>query len=70
MAVLQGNSTATNGKKVLGSGPEDNVFIFFSDHGGVGLIAFPSKYLYANQLIDTFAKMKGKYGKLVFYLEV
>lgn len=70
LAVLEGNSTATKGKKVLQSGPSDNVFIFFSDHGAVGLIAFPSKYLYANSLIQTFANMKGKYNKVVFYLEV
>jgi legumain len=44
------------------------VFIFFSDHGAVGLIAFPNKYLYADALITTFQKMKGKYGKIVFYL--
>jgi len=69
MAVLEGNKTTTNGKKVLEAGPNDNVFIFFSDHGAVGLIAFPSTYLYADQLIQSFEKMKGKYGKVVFYLE-
>jgi legumain len=45
------------------------VFIFFSDHGAPGLIAFPSQYLYADELIQTFAKISGRYGKLVFYLE-
>lgn len=44
--------------------------MFFSDHGAPGLIAFPSVYLYADQLLATFAKMKGKYHKFVFYLEV
>lgn len=70
LAVLEGNSTVTKGKRVLESGPNDNVFIFFSDHGAVGLIAFPSEYLYANSLLDSFAKMTGKYNKIVFYLEV
>lgn len=42
--------------------------MFFSDHGSPNLIAFPSKYLYADQLLATFNKIKGKYGKFVFYL--
>ncbi len=70
LAVLEGNDTATKGKKVLKATPEDKVFIFFSDHGAPGLIAFPSKYLYADQLIQTFNKITGKFDKLVFYLEV
>lgn len=45
------------------------MFIFFSDHGAVGLIAFPTQYLYANDLISTLNQMKGRYAKLVFYLE-
>ncbi|XP_031505714.1 uncharacterized protein LOC116267995 [Nymphaea colorata] len=69
LAVLEGNSAATKGKKVLEATPQDNIFIFFSDHGAPGLIAFPSKYLYADQLIQTFNKITGKFGKLVFYLE-
>jgi hypothetical protein len=54
----------------LNATPKDNVFIFFSDHGSPGLIAFPNKYLYADQLMQTFNKITGKFGKLVFYLEV
>lgn len=33
------------------------------------MIAFPSKYLYADQLLQSLASMRGKYAKLVFYLE-
>lgn len=57
-------------ERILESTAADNVFIFFSDHGAPGLIAFPSKNLYADHLISTFAKMSGKYKRLVFYLEV
>jgi len=70
--VLEGNKTAVAGKgtgRVLESTKEDKVFIYFADHGAPGLIAFPSKYLYAKDLIPTFAKMNGRYSKLVFYLE-
>ncbi len=69
---MEGNKKAVAGKgsgKVLESTKADNVFIFFSDHGAPGLIAFPSKYLYAKDLIATFAKINGRYNKLVFYLE-
>lgn len=72
LSVLEGNKTAVNGKgtgRVLDSKPEDNVFMFFSDHGAPNLIAFPSKYLYADQLLATFSKMKGRFAKFVFYLE-
>lgn len=68
MACLEGDSTATKGKKVLKATPNDNVFIFFSDHGSPGLIAFPNKYLYADQMLQTLKKITGSFGKLVFYL--
>ena len=71
--VLQGNSVAVAGKgtgRVLEATQDDNVFLFFSDHGAPNLIAFPSQYLYADTLLATFAKMQGHYKKLVFYLEV
>lgn len=72
MAVLTGNKSAVAKKgtsRVLESTSDDNVFIYFADHGAPGLIAFPSSHFYADQLITTFTAMKGKYNKLVFYLE-
>ena len=75
MAVLEGDASKVKGKgtgRVLESSGEDNIFIFFSDHGAPGLIAFPTSKLYATQLLETFSKMqqKNRYKKLVFYLEV
>lgn len=70
--VLEGNRTAVNGKgsgKVLSTNPSDNVFMFFSDHGAPNLIAFPNEYLYADKLLATFERIKGKFNKFVFYLE-
>lgn len=49
--VLLGNKSAVAGKgsgRVLESTANDNVFIYFCDHGAAGLIAFPNHYLYAN----------------------
>jgi legumain len=48
------------------------VFIFFTDHGGTGIIAFPvGPYLQAGRLNDALKTMNQKrmYNKLVFYLE-
>jgi len=55
-------------ERVLESTKADNVFINFVDHGAPGLIAFPHKNMYADKLLQTFAKMSGKYNKIVFYL--
>ena len=71
--VLKGDKAAMKGigsEKVLEMNENDNLFMFFSDHGAPNLIAFPSQYLYADQLLATFAVMKGKYNKISFYLEV
>jgi len=73
LAVLAGNKTGIVGGsgRVLQAGPDDNVFVYFSDHGATGLIAFPSDYLYANDLINTLKYMNTNkmYKKLVIYIE-
>ncbi len=71
MAALKGDSQTTNGKKVLESGPEDDVFIYFADHGAPGLIAFPTAYLYADDLNNALKELHSNkmYKNLVFYLE-
>lgn len=66
LSVLQGKDMG--GKKTLKSTAEDNVFIYFADHGGTGLIAFPSEYLYSNDLMSTLKGM-APYKELVFYME-
>jgi len=72
--VLLGNKAAMQGigsGKVLESGPDDHVFIFYTDHGAVGLVAFPSGVLYAKDLNDTITKMHAqqKYKQLAIYIE-
>lgn len=71
LSVLTGDAVSAGGK-VLESTAQDHVFVYFVDHGGVGLIAFPDdSVLHAKQLVDALKQMHadGKYGKLVFYLE-
>ena len=41
MAVMMGDKKAAGGGKVLRSTIEDNVFLFFVDHGAPGILAFP-----------------------------
>merc|ERR1719253_2140045 len=74
LKVLTGNSTGLGelgSGRVLQSGPQDNLFINFVDHGAPGLIAFPDGELHSKQLIAALQKMhsEGKYKQMVFYLE-
>eukprot|EP00178_Gracilaria_changii_P003725 TRINITY_DN1561_c0_g1_i1.p1 TRINITY_DN1561_c0_g1~~TRINITY_DN1561_c0_g1_i1.p1 ORF type:complete len:409 (+),score=68.46 TRINITY_DN1561_c0_g1_i1:136-1227(+) len=70
LAVLKGQSS-TAVPKVLGSTASDTVFLNFADHGAPGLIAFPSSYLYATDLLAAFNVMhqNNMYSKLIYYLE-
>lgn len=72
--ILLGNKAAMKGigsGKVLESGPDDNVFIYFTDHGATGLVAFPNGVLYAKDLNTTIAKMhqNKQYKEMVIYIE-
>ncbi|KAI3692606.1 hypothetical protein L6452_32426 [Arctium lappa] len=73
-SVLLGNKTAVRGGsgKVVNSGPNDHIFIYYTDHGGPGVLGMPtSPYMYANDLIEVLKKKhaSGTYKSLVFYLE-
>lgn len=61
----------TNGKKVLKSDSTSRVFVNFVDHGGVGIIGFPSTTMHVADLTKTLDTMQQKktYGELLFYLE-
>jgi len=63
--------TGTASGKSLKSTSDDNVFVFFSDHGAPGLIAFPSSQMHKADLQKTFDTMhtNNMYKKLTFYLE-
>jgi len=72
--VILGNATALKGigsGKVINSGPDDNVFIFFTDHGAAGLVAFPDGVLYAKDFNTAIKKMhtEKKYKQMVIYIE-
>jgi legumain len=71
IAVLEGDEAKAKGK-VLKSTKDSKVFVYYSDHGGSQLIAFPNgEFLYADDLNTVLKKMhdEKKYQRLVFYLE-
>ncbi|XP_022540752.2 legumain [Astyanax mexicanus] len=73
LAVLKGDAASVKGGsgKVLKSGPNDHVFVYFTDHGAPGLLAFPDDDLMVNDLMDAIQYMhkNQKYKKMVFYIE-
>ncbi|GFT20581.1 legumain [Nephila pilipes] len=74
MAVLRGDEETVAGVgsgKVLKSGPNDHVFVYFADHGAPGIIAFPEDELSAQDLNRTINYMheNNMYGKMVIYIE-
>jgi legumain len=73
LAVLLGDKPAITGGsgKVVNSGPDDHIFVFYSDHGSPFVLGMPSEFLYADDLLNTLHAMHAarKYKSLVFYLE-
>lgn len=73
--ILEGNAELMKDKgtgRVLNSKNTDNVFLYFADHGAVGLIAFPNdKLLYADEFNATLKKMHETemYSEMVIYME-
>ncbi|KAM5579803.1 vacuolar-processing enzyme-like [Rosa sericea] len=74
-AAILGEKTALKGGsgKVLETGPNDHIFIYYTDHGATGLLGMPSEsdFVYAKDLIHVLKKKhaaKG-YKSMVFYLE-
>uniref|UniRef100_A0A915C5K8 legumain n=1 Tax=Parascaris univalens TaxID=6257 RepID=A0A915C5K8_PARUN len=73
LAILEGNASAVTGgnKRVVRSNAHDHIFVYFSDHGASGLIAFPNEMLTAGDLNSALKRMyrRRRYDQLVFYLE-
>ncbi|XP_071685916.1 vacuolar-processing enzyme beta-isozyme-like [Rutidosis leptorrhynchoides] len=73
-AVLLGNASGVTGGggKVLSSEPQDTIFVYYSDHGGRGVLEMPTRpNVYANDFINAL-KVKhamGTYNEMVIYIE-
>ncbi|KAM2178309.1 hypothetical protein ACFX1R_033398 [Malus domestica] len=63
-AVILGDKSALTGGsgKVLSSGPNDHVFIYYADPGSVRLLGMPSDYVYAKDLIRVLQKKHASKG--------
>ncbi|XP_077209811.1 vacuolar-processing enzyme-like [Tasmannia lanceolata] len=74
-AALLGNKSALTGGsgKVVDSGPDDHIFVYYTDHGGPGILGMPidQPNLYADDLVTVLKKKhaSGSYKRLVFYIE-
>ncbi|KAH9327082.1 hypothetical protein KI387_007260 [Taxus chinensis] len=73
-AVLLGNKSSVKGGsgKVVDSGPNDHIFIYYSDHGGAGVLGMPlPPYLYAHDFVQILKKKHnaGTYKEMVIYIE-
>ncbi|XP_057524188.1 vacuolar-processing enzyme-like [Amaranthus tricolor] len=74
LAAILGNKTAIKGGsgKVVNSGPNDRIFIYYSDHGSPGVLTMPNDDdLYAKDFINTLKKkyQMGTYKSMVIYVE-
>jgi len=72
LKVLKGDSTAPG--PVLKSTAEDKVFVYYTDHGGPGILGVPEgagDFIHASDLNDALVALNAKngYKELLFYLE-
>ncbi|KAF6216780.1 hypothetical protein GE061_001130 [Apolygus lucorum] len=72
--VLSGNKTGMKGigtGRVIESDENTNLFVYFADHGGTGMLCFPDSNLMADDLETTLSQMRRKkqYSQFIFYVE-
>ncbi|CAA0829517.1 Vacuolar-processing enzyme alpha-isozyme [Striga hermonthica] len=62
-AVILGNKSALTGEsgKVVDSGPKDHIFIYYTDHGGPGLVANATEDSFATYCPDDFPYISQTY---------
>ncbi|KAG8659406.1 vacuolar-processing enzyme [Manihot esculenta] len=73
-AVLLGNTSAVKGGsgKVVNSTANDRIFLYYSDHGGPGVLGMPNlPFLYAMDFIEVLKKKHaaGSYKEMIIYVE-
>ncbi|GMG99094.1 hypothetical protein Nepgr_000934 [Nepenthes gracilis] len=74
LAVILGNKRGVKGGsgKVVTSGPNDYIFIYYADHGSPGVLSMPSgDDLYAKEFTDALKTKhaSGTYRSMVIYVE-
>ena len=77
MATLSGDKeevtklTGVENPRVIESGPEDTIFVYYMDHGAIGFCEVGKSELHEDVLMKTIDKMyeNKQYKQLVFYFE-
>ncbi|KAG0456300.1 hypothetical protein HPP92_024088 [Vanilla planifolia] len=74
IGVLLGDKSLVRGGsgRVVTSEPEDHIFIFYSDHGGPGVLSMPqTPHLYADDFIEVLKRKHRlrSYKSMVIYIE-
>ncbi|KAF6215910.1 hypothetical protein GE061_000245 [Apolygus lucorum] len=74
LRVLKGDKQAMQGigsGRVIESDRDTNIFVYFSDHGGYQVLAFPTGFLLASSLTNTLIEMyrSNRYNKIIMYIE-
>jgi hypothetical protein len=75
LAVLEGDAEAVRGigtERVIASAQQDRVFLFYSDHGSVGVLGMPAgPFLFADELHASLGKKadSGGFKEMVLYIE-
>ena len=69
--ILSGKSLSVGSGKTLKSGPKDTVFVNFVDHGGPGVLGFPTDELHVTDLTKTLESMhaENRYKQMLWYVE-
>ncbi|KAF9614464.1 hypothetical protein IFM89_018711 [Coptis chinensis] len=73
-AVLLGDKEGVQGGsgKVVDSKPDDRIFVYYTDHGGPGVLGMPNlPYIYAGEFIEVLKKKHASvsYKEMVIYVE-
>jgi len=71
LSILKGEEMKVGSMKSLNSGPDDNVFVFYDDHGDFDELGFPDRVIHSEEIKDVIDTMISKkmFKNLVFYVE-
>jgi len=71
LKILSGEDMTVGSRKSLKSGPDDNVFIYYDDHGNYDALVFPDRTINSTDMqniINTLTEKK-MYKNLIIYIE-
>uniref|UniRef100_A0A0K0F3T5 legumain n=1 Tax=Strongyloides venezuelensis TaxID=75913 RepID=A0A0K0F3T5_STRVS len=74
LCALSGDKSCLQGVgsgRVIESTKDDDVFVYYADHGGYGILGLPNGLMQRDHIMNTLVQMNNdnKFRKLVFYIE-